>query len=187
MSTPFLIRTNPVDLEVTSAGDGRTICGLAVPFGVKATVSDDGGRTSYVEQFRNGAFARTIRERGAQSVKSLAMHAKDRLPIGRASLLREDHAGLYAEIRVSKTTLGDEVLELVRDGSLDSLSIGFRGVHHVPLGRDHIERTEVALREISPVWAPAYEGAAIAGVRTSILTNEQARDRDRFRLNRLLE
>ena len=161
MSTERLHRAF-ADLEIRAASDGRTISGVAVPFD-RAT--DVGG---YRESFTRGAFARTIAEKGAGRVKALAQHATGVLPIGRASLLREDPGGLYAELRISRTQLGDEVLALVEDGALDGLSIGF-----VPLRSSHnastgvLERTEVRLDEISVVAFPAYDGARVAAIRST--------------------
>src|SRR5438105_496144 len=107
-----LYRLSPSEFELVRAGDGRTITGLAVPFNVVAEVSD-GGRP-YKEMFRKGAFSRTIAERGDR-VKLLAAHeGRTRLPIGRATSLVEDAAGLVGAFRVSKTQAGDDVLELVR-------------------------------------------------------------------------
>lgn len=160
----MLYRAHPADLEVRSTG--RTIVGLAVPFDVPARVSD--GSHRYTEVFRRGAFARTIAERGPTRVKSLVMHDRQRLPIGRAEVLREDPNGLYAELRVSKTDFGDQVLELVRDGALDGLSIGFQPVPHGDRWSNDqttCERIEVRLREISIVDSPAYDDALISAVR----------------------
>jgi len=163
--TEKLRRTMTADLEIRSSE--RTIFGLAVPFDSPTTVDD--GRGPYDEVFRRGAFTRTIAERGDR-VKLLVAHDRQqRLPIGRATLLREDRAGLYGEFRVSRTREGDEVLELVRDGALDAFSVGFRGIRSKPDQPRHgevLERLEVALAEVSVVPFPAYAGAAIAGVRS---------------------
>lgn len=165
--TEVLYRAHPTDLEVRSSGEGRTIVGLAVPFDTPADIYEAG--RSYTEVFKYGAFARTIAERGPQRVKAMVMHDRQRLPIGRAEVLREDTAGLYAELRVSRTDLGDQILELVKDGALDALSIGFTPT---PQGdrwdqrRRKVERVEVKLREVSVVDAPAYEGALISAVRS---------------------
>lgn len=157
-----LCRARPVDLEVR--GDGRTIVGLAVPFD-EPTVIVERGR-SYTEVFRRGAFARTIAERGPAKVKLLAQHDRERLPVGRATVLREDPAGLYGEFHVSATRAGDEVLALVRDGALDALSVGFRPIRdRWSEDRSTVERLEVALAEVSVVAWPAYEGAVIHAVR----------------------
>lgn len=160
-----LTRTHHSPLEIRA--DGRTIVGTAVPFDIETTIAE-AGRT-YTEVFRRGAFARTITERGAEKVKLLALHNLESLPLGRCSLLREDADGLHMEAHVSATRSGDEVLELVRDGALDGLSIGFRTIatgDRWNNERTRVERTEVGLAEISVVAWGAYPGAVIAGVRT---------------------
>jgi Escherichia/Staphylococcus phage prohead protease len=156
-----LYRATPVDLELR--GDGRTVVGIAMPFDQPTEIRED-GRT-FTELFRRGAFTKTIRERGPQAVKTFAKHQRASLPIGRASVLREDPTGLYAELRVSKTVAGDEVLSLIDDGALDGLSIGFAPIKDRQV-RGGVERLEVALYEVSVVDYPAYVGATIAGVRS---------------------
>jgi HK97 family phage prohead protease len=150
------------DLEIRSDGTGRTIHGIVVPFDTVATVSDGG--PAYRESFQRGSFAKTIAERGDR-VKLLSHHDRGRNPLGRATALREDAAGLYGEFAVSRTTAGDEALELVRDGALDSFSVGFAPVKAVRTGKVTV-RTEVHLREASLVTFPAYEDARIAAVRS---------------------
>lgn len=163
------------DLEVRAAGDGRTIAGIVVPFDRVARVSDGG--PSYDEMFRRGSFAKTIKERGDR-VKLLSQHNSHTNPLGRAVELREDAAGLFGEFRVSKTQAGDEALELVRDGALDSFSVGFAPVNHVSENGVKV-RTEVKLREASLVTFPAYEDALITGVRSTLdaLANMTAEER----------
>lgn len=168
----FVSRAFAADLEVRSAGDGRTIHGIVVPFDHVARVSDGG--PSYDEAFQRGAFAKTIVERGDR-VKLLSQHASRTNPLGKALTLREDAAGLYGEFYVSRTAAGDEALELVRDGALDSFSVGFAPVKHEKRGRV-TWRTEVALREASLVTFPAYDGALVGGVRALDLTPEDLAD-----------
>lgn len=166
MTADRLTRYNQADLEVR--GDGRTVVGIAVPFDQPTAVRDGAGE--YSEVFRLGAFARTIADRGDR-VKFLAQHDRRSLPLGRARLLREDAAGLYAEFRVSQTAAGDEALELIRDGALDALSIGFRPIRdRWTIDRSEVERLEVRLDEVSAVAFPAYDGALIATVRSDLPT-----------------
>lgn len=165
----LISRAFSADLEVRADSTGRTIHGIVVPFGVVARVSDGG--PSYDEMFRQGAFAKTIAERGDR-VKLLSQHEARRNPLGRATLLREDTAGLYGEFSVSRTTAGDEALELVRDGALDSFSVGFAPVKHVT-ERNVRVRTEVALREASLVTFPAYADALVGGVRAEDLSDDE--------------
>ncbi len=166
MTAPTLHRASPADLEVR--GDGRTVVGIAVPFDAPTSIRDASG--TYTERFRRGAFARTIADRGSR-VKFLAQHDRRSLPLGRAHMLREDAAGLYAEFRVSQTRDGDDALELIRDGALDAFSIGFRPIRdRWTADRSEVERLEVRLDEVSAVSFPAYESALIAGVRSGLPT-----------------
>lgn len=161
--TDLLRRGSFADLEVRS--DGRTIVGLAAPFDTSTEIAGQ-----YTETIRPGAFHRTITERGDR-VKLLALHDDRTLPLGRATSLREETRGLIVEARVSKTTAGDEALELVRDGALDALSIGFFPVRdRWSPSRDSVERLEVRLVEISLVHAGAYDSARVLAVRSAAPT-----------------
>lgn len=149
--------------DLAVRGDGRTIVGLAVPYNVPARVSD-GGRP-YDECFAPGAFTRSIAERGDR-VKLCVSHDRRSLPIGRAVSLVEQPDGLHIEARVSATRQGDEALELVRDGVVDSLSIGFRPIASRN-DRGVTVRTEARLDEVSLVSFGAYEDARITAVRSA--------------------
>lgn len=159
----ILTRDFAVDLSIRSDGTGRTVHGILVPYGQVATVSDGGA--PYEEGFAEGAFARDLAVRAGNwsGVKMLYQHMREN-PIGRAVELSEDAAGLYGAFTISRTSLGDEALELLRDGVLDSFSIGFRPLEDEKRGRV-TWRTRAALREASLVTFPAYTGAAVAGVR----------------------
>lgn len=167
----YINRAHQADLEVR--GDGRTVVGIAVPYDAPTAIRDHSG--SYTEIFRRGAFAKTISERGDR-VKFLAQHDRRSMPLGKATLLREDASGLYGEFRVSNTTAGDEALELIRDGALDAFSVGFRPVKDRKNANGSlVERLEAGLDEVSAVAFPAYDGALIGGVRTGMF-GDLARD-----------
>ena len=151
------------DLHIRADGEGRTISGIVVPFDTEARVSDGG--PSYLERFARGSFAKTIKERGDR-VKLLMQHDSHE-PIGRAVALREDAAGLYGEFRVSAVPAGDQALELVRDGVIDSFSVGFAPIKHTRDG-DVTVRTEVAMREASLVTFPAYDTARVLALRAAL-------------------
>lgn len=161
MSTQILYRS--ADL---APGTGRIVHGIAVPYGQEAEVSDGYGQP-YRERFEFGAFARSIRERGAK-VKLFTGHEVRKLPIGRAVELREERDGLYAAFEIAATRDGDDALELVRSGTVDSFSVGFRGIRERMDGAV-VVRIEAALMEVSLVGMPAYAGAAVAGVRSQQL------------------
>jgi len=157
----------PVDLEVRATGEHRTVFGLVAPFDSPTPIVEYG--RSFTEVIRRGAFTRTIRERGPAKVKLLAQHDARAMPLGRATDLVEDSRGLVGSFRISRTTAGDEALELLRDGALDAFSIGFT----VPTGGERWandgsrELLELRLHEVSLVNFPAYEGALVAGVRAA--------------------
>ena len=143
-------------------GTGRTVHGIAVPYGQVAEVSD-GGRP-YRERFEYGAFRRSIAERG-HKVRLFGNHELRQFPVGRAVDLREERDGLHVAFDIVATRDGDDALELVRSGTVDSFSVGFSGIraHEV---NGVVVRTEVSLREVSLTALPAYSGAEIAGVRS---------------------
>jgi len=162
MST--LSRDYVADIEIRSDGTGRTVHGIVVPYGQVARVSDGGA--PYSEMFAPGAFARDLLARAGNyaGVKLLYQHDSHN-PIGRAIDLREDASGLYGAFRISNVDEGNRALELLRDGVLDSFSVGFRPMEHDK--REGVTvRTRAALRETSLVTFPAYVGAMISGVRS---------------------
>lgn len=174
MSDEVLYRSFTPDLEVRRKGDGRTVTGIAVPYDYPQRID-----RNLIEQFSRGAFGSPEElARGANKVKL----ARDHLPmggslIGVATLLRDESEGLYGEFRVSNTPAGDETLELIKDGALSELSVGFREGRNRKLDGGIVERVSADLREVAVVLQGAYGGmATIGGVRN--LTNE---DQERMR------
>lgn len=160
-STP-LYRSFAPDLEVKPGGDGRTVYGIAVPYGAPVRIDND-----LVEQFARGAFNAQIRAPGR--VKFARDHVMlGGTLIGAASAMRDDAAGLYVEMRASHTPIGDETLELVKDGALDQLSIMFRERQNRRLAGGITERVKAHLAEVAVVMEGAYgELAMAAGVRSA--------------------
>ena len=149
-------------LEVRKDGDGRTVCGICVPYDVEQRI-----HSSLVEVFRKGAFDAVTR--AAHRVKLLQGHNEKTLPLGKATLLREDARGLYGEFRVSKTDTGDQALELVRDGVLTHLSVGFQPLQDRRRKDGIVERIKAHLAEVSLVTFGAYgDAAAVEKVRTTL-------------------
>ena len=113
-----------------------------------------------------GAFMDTLGNK-PDKVKILWQH-DTRSPIGRPTLMREDEKGLYVEGKISATTLGNDAVQLMRDGVIDSMSIGFM----IPDGgaevRDNGVRyiSKVNLMEFSLVTWPMNEAAVITGVKS---------------------
>jgi HK97 family phage prohead protease len=139
----------------------RTFKGYASTFGNIDEVGD------IIEK---GSFTKSISERGprgSNQIKILWQHAD---PLGIPTHMEEDSKGLYVEGKISKTALGNEALELMRDGVVDKMSIGFS----IPKGKsmwdekDNVRRIkEVKLYEFSPVTFPANELATITAVKSA--------------------
>lgn len=148
------------DLEVRSSGDGRTVTGIAVPFNRPQRID-----TRLTEQFRSGAFDQQLRA-GARVPFGREHLGLGGVLIGTTVVLRNDSAGLYGEWRVSRTPAGDETLELIKDGALSQLSIGFRERQNATLPGGVTERVKAHLTEVAVVLNGAYESAAaVAAVR----------------------
>jgi uncharacterized protein len=151
-------------LHVRDGGDGRTLHGPVLPWGIEARVVDAGRLVT--ETFERGALAGTDPGR----VPLTATHPRDAgtLPIGRTLTIEDRADAAWGEWLVSDTMIGNEVLALARDGVPLGLSIGFE---EVPGGsrwsadRQRVVRTRAELDHIAVVRQPAYVGAGVAGVR----------------------
>lgn len=161
------------DLEVKSGGDGRTIYGIAVPWGAPTRINKD-----LVEEFVSGAFDHQIRDPRRVKYAREHMLLGGEL-IGALSLMRNDALGLYTEMRVSRTPKGDETLELVRDGALNELSIWFEPRQDRRAAGGVLQRVKAHLREVASVLQGAYgELATTAGVRSAAQFAEPMRVAD---------
>ncbi|MBF8189120.1 HK97 family phage prohead protease [Nonomuraea sp. K274] len=163
-SADIVYRSYVPDLEVRSAakgGDGRTVVGLAVPYNSPQRID-----ARLTEQFARSAFNRQLE--AAHRIPLTREHmAHGGTLIGKTILLRDDSAGLYGEWRISRTAVGDETLELIKDGVLSHLSVGFRSKQDRRLQDGTIERVTAELREVSVVLEGAYgDHAAVAEVRS---------------------
>jgi Escherichia/Staphylococcus phage prohead protease len=153
-----LTRSYLADLEVRT--DSRQIVGVAVPYDVQIRVGE------YLETFRRGAF----RDSDPTRSPLTAMHPAnaEQLPIGISVELVDDDIGLRGVWQVSRTQLGDEVLELVRDGAVSGLSIGFvPGEDRWSKDRKSVERLTALLDHVAIVRTPAYDSARITALRAA--------------------
>ena len=165
MSTSILYRESQSGLLLRddNDGDGRTVFGIVAPYGQEVTITERGRR--YREMFAPQCFAKSIETRG-HKIRLMGMHDTERsFPLGRATELREESDGLHAAFHVANTSAGNDALELVRSGLVDSFSVGFRPIKDVER-RGVCVRVEAALMEVSLVTRPAYSGAMVAGIRS---------------------
>jgi uncharacterized protein len=165
------LRQYETTLALRDDGDGRTLHGPLLPWGVEAQVLDRGRLV--VETFERGALDGTDPTR----VPLTATHPRDAgtLPIGVTIELEDRSDAAFGSWRVSDTHLGNEVLALARDGVPLGLSVGFA---EVPGGsrwnpaRTRVTRTKATLDHVAVVRVPAYQGAAVLGIRDATLRAE---------------
>lgn len=141
-------------------GDGR-FCGYASLFG-RADLSGD--------VVMPGAFARTLRRKGAAGIGMLLEH-DPKVPIGEWTHLEEDRRGLWVEGRLGLGTDARRASAMMAAGRLDGLSIGFRTVAADEDSRARVRRLiEIDLWEVSVVGSPMLPEArarAAGAVRAS--------------------
>lgn len=138
-----------------AADDERLIRGLAVPYDQDATVGN------YSERFERGAFG----EVGEVPLFANHDHMNGGLPIGLVTKATDTDAGLEVEARLSDTTKGNEVYQLLKDGVIKKFSVGFEPVE-ARMDGETVVRTSAVLRELSVVSFPAFNGADISEVRS---------------------
>ena len=129
--------------------------GYASLFGV----ADGGGDT-----VAPGAFAASLRRRGAGQVRMLYQHFAH-APIGVWERIAEDGRGLYVRGRLTgDVEQARDVAALLRDGALNGLSIGFRTLRarRGPMATRTL--LEVELWEISVVTFPLLAGSTVTAI-----------------------
>jgi HK97 family phage prohead protease len=156
-----------VAAEETEGKKPRTIYGLAVPYDTEATVS--GGQKV---RFLAGSLPTD-----GKAPRLLEQHDANRV-IGIVTERTETPEGMMFTARISASRAGDDVLELVKDGALDSVSVGVD-----PTDADYDDEGVLVIaranwRELSVVAEPAFEDARIMQVAaTSVATSTNTEDK----------
>lgn len=149
-------RVHVTDLEVREDGDGMTFEGYAAVF------NSDSEPLPFIERILPGAFRKSLQSRN--EIKLLWNHdAGEPLASVRGGTLKlwEDATGLRAWARIANTTRGRDVAELIRSGTIDSMSFGFNVIKDSWSDDGNVRTLEqVRVFEISLVAFPAYSGTA---------------------------
>lgn len=191
--TSFL-RSYPLeDLTVRSGGDGRTVEAFTAVFDVESEIRDVHGE--YREVNDRTAFNKTVADNGTRfgvfynHARNLHGEPSDTfsLPVGvpveppRVETLTVDGrsiTGLLTVTRYSKTDLADTVLEGIRAGAIRGYSYSGRFIRSTPdkprggYRADRsgvlplVRRVEIAMKEYGPTPFPAFDDAAVVGVRS---------------------
>jgi HK97 family phage prohead protease len=151
--------------EVKADVDQRIISGYA------STWDEDRVR----DRIEKGAFKKTLSERGPSNGKSKVKAMwNHRETIGVVTNAKEDSRGLFVTMKVSETQRGNDVMTLVKDGAMDSFSIGFDIVkYEFDEADSDVEMPlriikEAKLYEVSVVDFPANEAAMITDIKSQI-------------------
>lgn len=154
------------------ADSGREIVGYA------STFENDARADTYGDIVAPGAFLEAIARHaaGERRVRFLYQHSWD-APLGRPEEMKEDDKGLWTRSYTSETAQGNDVLTLVKDGALDSFSIGFYireyKIEERPDKTWIRKLTKIDLWEYSVVTFPANIYARIDEVRAFRSTQKQ--------------
>lgn len=162
----------PLELRDNQGGEGMHFVGYAAVF------NSPSEPLPFTETISPGAFKRSLNS--GREVRAFVNHDTNTpLATTRNGSLRlsEDARGLKAEIDLPDTTAGRDLAELVRTGTVHSMSFAFS----VPAGgdawsqdRSSRDLRELILHEVSPVTGfPAYPETSGATVRS---TDEVAAD-----------
>ena len=153
----FTATSVTIDAAASDGTPTRTITGIAVPYGVAATVSDG---------------TEVIFERGSLPVDGKAPrlylnHSADNA-IGIVTSRIDDEEGMMFTAKISKTAAGDEALQLALDGVLDSVSVGVNPTKTRANKDGSITVLAADWIELSMVPVPAFAGAIITDIAASI-------------------
>jgi len=159
------------EVLVRAAGDPseRIIEGVAVPFGQVVSVRDTADGPVYQE---------TITRRAVDGLDPVSVlldyltdppldyntHRGSRLA-GRGITAEADDDGLRMGFRVARTSAGDELLELAREGILTDMSVMFAPRTERRRDDGVLERTGIDIHRVTIVPKGAYSGAQVTAVR----------------------
>jgi HK97 family phage prohead protease len=153
----FTAEAVTIDAAGPDGAPRRTISGIAVPYGVDATVSD-------------GTTVRVLE--GALPVDGKAprlfMNHDSSSAIGIVSSRESTPDGMLFTAKISDTIQGNEAMTLMKDGVLDSVSIGITPLDFAYDEAGVMEIKKASWTELSIVAVPAFEGAQITEIAASI-------------------
>ena len=160
----------PVDLD----SDGRTVVGLAAPYGEVGIANDGAG--PFRETFDPGAF-RSVAERWPARRCKVQLEHPERASmgawVGRGQEWRDEPEGLRVVLRLDDTEAGRVAAFKIRDGQTPAMSIAFvpgpsATRWHPDIAADVVHRQAVrAISHVALVPAGAYGSAQVEALRSS--------------------
>lgn len=162
-----------IQLRADDNTDGHVLEGIAVPFGEVIDTWD--GRETFDPDC---VFD------GLQDAKLCYQHGET---IGRITNGQAHEDGLHITARISNTARGRDAITLIRDGVLDSFSVGFMPVSDETDKDGVTHRKRVRLLETSIVSWPAYENAKLTGQRSRFDTEQPTNKETETRKDNIME
>lgn len=168
---PLVITRAAPEMEPT--GDGWTVHGLAVPYGIESDVTDDGGTTFYVESFSPHAFSRDV-GKGGRWVNLMLGHEGDDGDryLGRCVAMRESDAGLFTSFRINQE---HPDAEAARSGELTRWSVSarvYRSRRETRDGRTVVHREACGLSHVAATASPQYASAGVLVAREHVMLTD---------------
>ncbi len=170
-------RKAPVEIRTAAVAnidtEERIVTMIAIPYEQATTVPFRG--ETWNEVVQRGAFAGI--ENSTHTYRVNRDHDKRRLVGKIVRYYPEREEGLVVDAYISKTELGDETLQLAKDGILGaSVGMAIRSTDQV-LDRSKGGRTRrikrAFLDHLALVPDPAYQGAEVLAVRNDTLADEE--------------
>lgn len=154
----------------------REVTAYATFFGQPTEIRDKHGH--YWEEINRSSFNRAI-SHGIQRVQVFYNHGYDltgrpnilgAVPIASPQSIKPDGRGLLTVSRYNDGELSEAVLAAWEGGQIRGQSFAGRVYQDRVIGQreglDHVERTELGLKEYGPTHSPAYDGDGLVMIRS---------------------
>lgn len=147
--------------------EARTIEGLAVPYERETKLGPGYYETIALDAYQPAG--------GVGHIKLLWRHDE---VIGAGTAVSSPD-GVPIQARISQTSAGDDAYQLLKDGVVDSLSIGFIPLEYEETWDDdqnlHVRQKKIDIKEVSLVPWPAYDDAKVTKVREKTQREETSK------------
>jgi len=144
-----------VSIDAEEKDGTRTISGIAVPYGETATVST--GQQVRIEQGAlpvDGPMPRLLEQHDPSRVVGLVTSRED------------TDGGMLFTATIAGTRAGNDLVELLKMGALDAVSVGIEATDYEMDGPVMVVRA-ADWEELSVVYQPAFSGATITDIAAS--------------------
>lgn len=156
----FTAHSVTLDAAAGDTDSPRTISGIAVPYGETATVL--GG-----QQVRINPGALPV---DGAAPRLLEDHDPSRV-VGVVRAREDTDAGMLFTAEIARTRAGDDLVELLKMGALDSVSVGIEATAYEMDGPVMVVNA-ADWQELSVVYRPAFAGAQITDIAASAEATE---------------